>query len=473
MHEVMNLSVALAPSSDAGARAHLIRADRQEDICFALWVPSTGQARFTALVQDLILPRGSDRRVHGNASFSADYFMRAIDFATSKHMGLALMHSHLSPGWQDLSRDDYAAEAGHAGAVSAATGHPFLGMTLGTDGSWSARYWHRRAPREYVPNWCSSVRVAGQRLALTYHPSLSPPSEATPALTRTIGVWGQKGQGQLSRLHVGIVGLGSVASIVSESLARMGIERFTLIDYDILETINLDRTLGATRRDVGALKIDIAERTALASATASAIRILKFPASVVEDVGYRAALDCDVLFCCVDRPWPRRVLNHIAYAHLIPVIDGGILVRVRKDRLVGADWHVHAVGPARRCLECWKAFDPSLVGVERDGFLDDPSYLSQLDPSHILLRNENVFPFSTSVAAFEVLQLAALVVGPIHNLGDQNYHYTTGTLDITNDRGCDESCLYPTIVGTGDSHYTVTGIDHGAAKRRAQSTEAS
>ena len=51
----------------------------------------------------------------------------------------------------------------------------------------------------------------------------------------------------------------------------------------------------------------------------------------------------------------------------------------------------------------------------------------------MLLRHENVFPFSTSVEAFEVLQLASLVLGPIQNLGDQNYHFVTGTLDRKQD----------------------------------------
>jgi hypothetical protein len=241
----------------------------------------------------------------------------------------------------------------------------------------------------------------------------------------------------------------------------MGFDRLTLIDYDRVEELNLDRILNACSSDIGKLKIDIAGDAAGRNATAR-IQVQRIAASIVEEPGYRAALECDLLFSCVDRHWPRRVLNHIAYAHFIPVIDGGILVRLRKQRLVGADWHVRTSGPERRCLECWGAFDPSIVELEGAGLLDDPSYIQQLDPSDVLLRHENVFPFSMTVASLEILQLAGFVLGPIHNFGDQNYHFVTGNLDRTTDQGCNGNCPYVQITGTGDELVCPTGHDPSA-----------
>jgi hypothetical protein len=107
------------------------------------------------------------------------------------------------------------------------------------------------------------------------------------------------------------------------------------------------------------------------------------------------------------------------------------------------------------------------VSLERDGLLDDPSYLEQLDKDHILLRHENVFPFSLNVASLEVLQMTQLLVGTIPNVGNQNYHYLTGTLDRTDDEGCESACLYPPLVATGDRECsTLTGLDHGMEKHR-------
>jgi molybdopterin/thiamine biosynthesis adenylyltransferase len=338
-------------------------------------------------------------------SFNLQYLERACAEAGC---GLAFLHSHPGPGWQGMSRDDVRAELRMAGAVVALTDLPLLGMTVGSDGTWSARMWERSARKEYQRRWCHSVRVVGETLGVSFTDALVPPPTWRQEFKRTVTVWGEEAHGTLARLRVGIVGLGSVGSVVAEALARMGIERFALIDFDEVQRHNLDRLLGASRRDLGKRKVDVAARQILRAATAEKVNILRVPHAVTEEAGYRAALDCDVIFSCVDRPWPRQVLNHLAYAHLIPVIDGGIQVRFRRGRFTGADWQVQTVGPGRRCLECLQAFYPGDVATEREGKLDDSSYLAGLPADHRFKRNESVFPFSANLATLEVMHLVAL-----------------------------------------------------------------
>jgi molybdopterin-synthase adenylyltransferase len=444
----MRYAAAMTADVDRLLREHLDRADGQEDVCFALWRTSCGSETSTALISDPILPLEGERQVHGNASFMGRYLARAAATAAQAGAGLVLLHSHpRGRGWQEMSRDDLDAERGSAARIAAMTGLPLVGLTLATsDGAWSARFWEKSAPRTWERRDCEIVKVVGLQLRPTYHPALRPAPAFREELTRTVSAWGSDTQGKLARLRVGVVGLGSVGSIVAETLARMGVEHIRLIDFDAIEVLNLDRVLHATADDAeaGRAKVHVSERALRQSATAANPRIDALEWSVVEEEGLRAALDCDVLFSCVDRPWPRAALNLIAYAHLVPVIDGGIVVsRTRSGAMRGADWRAHIAAPERRCLECLGQYDPGLVQSEREGRFDDPEYMAHLADEDPLRRNENVFAFSVGCAGLEIGQFLSMVVAPagIAGLGAQMYHSTPGSLE-RDDRNCESRCLY-------------------------------
>lgn len=455
-------SAAMTSEVDRLARVHLLRRDRQEDVCFALWYPSAGSRRNTALIHKLILPEPGDRLVHGNASFQPQYFERALAEATKAGAGLALLHSHpFGSGWQDMSPDDVAAEMGHAGATFGATGRPLVGLTLAGDSAWSARFWIRSAPRTYVRQWCGSVRVVGERLSVTYMDALIPPPRSTEEQIRTVSAWGEAAQADMTRLRIGIVGAGSVGGVVAESLARSGFTDVVLIDFDEIKRHNLDRLIYAKRSDVGQLKVDVLRDRMLACGTAEEMSVRAVPLAVYEDEGFRAALDCDILFSCVDRPWGRHVLNFVAYAHLIPIVDGGIAVRTnRSGMLVAADWRAHTVAPGRPCLQCLGQYSSGFVQTEREGMLDDATYIDGLPKDHVLKASENVFAFSTACASLQVLQMIAMVVAPLGhaNPGAQLYHFVGGFMEPPRFTGCHDECSFPALLGRGDaSGISVTG----------------
>lgn len=466
-------SAAMTEVTHQAAMKHLVRKDRQEDLCFGLWYPSQGATRLTALVRALIIPKEGERRVHRNASFTPEYFERALFAAAEANAGLVFMHSHLGPGWQDMSDADIAAELGHAAATFAATGLPLVGMTIATDGAWSARFWERTGPGQYSRRWCETVRVVGDGLTITYNDALLPPPGFAEELKRTVSAWGEATQANVARTHMGVVGLGSVGQLVAEAGARTGMARISVIDYDRLEFVNLDRSLYGRREhaEKHAFKVHIAASAMRQSATSRDFHVVRAIASVAEEHGFRAALDCDVLVGCVDRPWARSVLNFIAYAHLIPVVDGGIRANAhpRTGRLIAADWRAHTVGPGRACLACIGQYDPGLVPVEREGFLDDPAYIQGLPREHALRRNENVFAFSMDTASKQFLQMLALVVAPLGlpNQGQQMYHFVPGIMDAPTFRQCDERCPYPAQTALGDrSETVVTGRDIRAERLR-------
>jgi len=464
----MTYSVAIPETVTARLLEHLIRGDRQEDLCFALWNPSTGDKRTTALIKSVLLPQDGERRIHGNASFLPPYFERVIGEALEENCGIAFLHSHPGPGWQDMSDDDIAAELSIAAQVQAVTDLPLIGLTVGSDGTWSARFWERGTAHHYERRWCENVRSVGLELRTSFADHLLPPPPEVEEQIRTVSAWGHATHSELTRLHVGVVGAGSVGAIVAESLARTGFSRITLIDFDIVKKHNRDRLLHSSRLDVslGRLKVDSLGRGLRRSATASRFALRKIPYSISEERGFRTALDCDVLFSCVDKPLGRSILNFIAFAHLIPIIDGGIRIEVNSDQTMkAADWKMQTASPGRRCLECVGQYTPAMASLEREGFLDDPEYIKGLSHDDLLSRNENVFAFSANVASFEVLQLLHMVIAPlgIPDSGEQMYHFVPAMFDSPLFESCKPTCPYPALIAAGDrSGITVTSASKSA-----------
>jgi molybdopterin-synthase adenylyltransferase len=431
---------------------HYQQSFHQEDLCFALWRQSTGRTRTTAILYEVILPEQGERVLHGNASFESQYFDRALTRALEEGAGLAFLHSHPVPGWQGMSPDDVAAEQKMAPRVYGTTGLPLVGLTCGTDGSWSARFWNRVDRGLYQRDWASTVRVVGERLSITYADHLMPPPVPRPELLRTYSAWGAKKQADLARTRVGVVGMGSVGGVTGEALARQGHQHVLAIDFDIVKRHNLDRLVYATAEDIGEKKVAIASREFRRHATAANANIEPVPYSVAEEEGFRAALDCDALVACVDRPLGRHILNQIAYAHLIPVVDGGIAVRVGAKGMRGAEWRAHVAGPGRRCLQCLKQYDPADVSLERAGMLDDPTYIKGLDERHFIHRNENVFTFALQAAGLQLTQLLLLTVSPggAADVGALTFHLPSCAVSRDISDGCDSECLHPSFLAFGD-----------------------
>lgn len=435
---------------------HLIREDGDEDLCFATYLPSTGNKRFSGIISKIIFPQKGEREVHGNVGFMPEYFERVLRIAEKRKEGIAFLHSHPYPGWQGMSSDDIIAETTISPSVFAATGLPLLGLTLGTDSSWSARFWmkNKTEKRKYNRKWCETVRVLGKDLKITFNDDLLQPNFDSEKQLRTISAWGRQTQEDLSRLKVGIVGLGSVGSIVAEILARTGISNFTLIDFDSVEEKNLDRLTNVFKNDVDKAKVLAVKNGIERSATSPNISIDCCEYSICEKVGFETALNCDLLFSCVDRHWGRQILNFISYAHLIPVIDGGIMVRTNKrnTKIVGADWKAQTIGYKRCCLECLGQYKTEYAALEKSGLLDDPKYIKGLEDSGFINAHENVFVFSSHLASLEVLQMLNLFLSPsgFADVGQQMHHFVLGEMETDKKKVCDVNCFFQTIVGRGD-----------------------
>lgn len=149
----------------------------------------------------------------------------------------------------------------------------------------------------------------------------------------------------------------------------------------------------------------------------------------------------------------------IAYTDLIPVIDGGIAVRTNRSGR-----RAHTATPRRPCLQCLGQYDAPLMQTEREGRLDDPTYIAGLRKGHPLKRRENVFAFSQSCASLQMLQMLALALAPLDqpNPGAQLYHFVGGFIELSKTEGCQADCLFQEMIPQGDKErIPVLGVRPG------------
>ena len=442
--------------------AHLRLGKFQEELCFALWHPSTGASRTTGIVTELVLPLQGERNLHGNVSFESQYLARVVRKACQTNSGVAFMHSHPGPGWQGMSDEDVVAERDRIAPPARAAGLPLLGLTVGSDGVWSARFWSWNG-QNFARTFCDKVRVVGSGIHLSIHPNQTPVIRSD-RLRRTLDTWGLECQAVLASLRIGIVGLGSVGAIIAETLGRIGVTDILLVDADRVEEHNLDRLLYTNSGDIGQFKVDTVAKHLSQSASAKSFRVEVKRAWIQEHDAYKAALDCDVLFAAVDRPLPKDLLNNIAYAHCIPVIFGGIRVATKPNgRLVDANWSFVRAGPGLRCLRCDGQYTTSEVVTERDGSLDDPTYISQNAAN---LGNENVFPFATNLGSLMVLEMLRTILHePWWHSIPTKLHYSylasrlTSQIDV-----CESCCSVAARMGQGD-RWTYPFLDDPVVRR--------
>ncbi|MDD3012258.1 MAG: tRNA threonylcarbamoyladenosine dehydratase [Candidatus Gastranaerophilales bacterium] len=73
-------------------------------------------------------------------------------------------------------------------------------------------------------------------------------------------IWGREAQKKLFEKHVIIAGLGGVGSYTAEALARCGIGKLTLIDFDTVSETNINRQLLALISDIGKFKTELMKK---------------------------------------------------------------------------------------------------------------------------------------------------------------------------------------------------------------------
>ena len=99
------------------------------------------------------------------------------------------------------------------------------------------------------------VKVLGKKIQRLSNKSTR--LEDSEVFNRQVLLFGEEGQKNISDITASIVGAGGLGSIVFEMLARLGVGKIILVDDDRVETTNLNRLIGAKKKDVSSFKVDV------------------------------------------------------------------------------------------------------------------------------------------------------------------------------------------------------------------------
>lgn len=101
------------------------------------------------------------------------------------------------------------------------------------------------------------------------------------AFSRNIGWVTVAEQSKVRASRIAIGGLGGVGGVHLLTLARLGVGKFNIADFDVFDIVNFNRQVGATMKTVGRPKLDVL--TEMALDINPEIEFRTFPAGVQED----------------------------------------------------------------------------------------------------------------------------------------------------------------------------------------------
>ncbi len=315
-------------------------------------------------VREIHLAREGIDYVDGSVGYRAlapTFIHRMITRARDERLVYLAVHNHDSDTTVGFSRIDLEShERGYPALLQIARGMAVGALVHGRR-SMEADIWFPDGTRANLEH---GAVVGTSILRVSPEPDSGDPA-SLESYDRQVRWFGQSGQRQLTRCHVGIIGLGGVGSLVAEYLARLGVGKFTLVDPDRVEESNLSRIVGASRDDatVGVEKVQVAARCIRKANPDAHIE------SQIDDVAKesvaRSLTACDYLFLAADSMRARLVFNAIVHQYLIPGVQLGS--KIHSDphgRLSDVMSANRPVRPGRGCLWCNHLIDPTLLAQE-------------------------------------------------------------------------------------------------------------
>ena len=287
-----------------------------------------------------------------SAILKAAYLVEVANYARANNLSVTLAHTHpFSDGKPDFSPIDDEGEIALAEYFNRrVSGHTHLALVVG-----------RGACRARVLGSGAEIAVweVGSDLVCISAEGLH---DAQSAYDRQIRAFGAAGQRTIAALHVGIVGEGGTGSVVTQQLAHLGVQNFTLVDPDTVEQTNLNRLVGSSSKVLGTPKVLVAEHVIRSINPSARVTALRRDVVDADIAPHLAGLD--FIFLCTDSHASRAIVSQIAYQYLVPVIDVGVSITAKLGNVSHITGRVQMLAPGLPCLTCCGALNGEQIRRE-------------------------------------------------------------------------------------------------------------
>jgi ThiF family len=172
------------------------------------------------------------------------------------------------------------------------------------------RIWDKKGKNYYSVNFSHSFLYISENL-----------EEHSEIMFTRQKIFGDICQKQLNQLKVSLIGCGGIGSVFAESLGRLGVKNWVLVDPDQLELVNLNRMPGATHKMVEQRwnKVDYVKYLIKKIyQTGSCVNTI--PAPINHEITKAEIATSDLIVVATDNHLSRKIAQELALEHMRPLI---------------------------------------------------------------------------------------------------------------------------------------------------------
>jgi molybdopterin/thiamine biosynthesis adenylyltransferase len=301
--------------------------------------------------------------VRGYRRLTAEFVRDKITYCTDQKLCYLAIHNHGGRDRVEFSGPDNASHERGYPALLDISGRPVGALVLAKNAV---------AGDLWTPDRCrrplQEVIVVGRNITRLYPEPPSPPPAADRMYDRQVRWLGDRGQHELSRLKVAVIGAGGVGLPLVTMLARLGVGTLVVIDPDRVEPTNLPRLdvsrwsammplrrwrmLEPLANRLSRKKVRLAARAARRANPQ--IEFIEIDGNVIEPKAALSIVDADFIFLAADSHQARMVFNAIVHQYLIPGIQIGTRIETETDtgNVTEIRSNIRLVLPQTGCLRC-------------------------------------------------------------------------------------------------------------------------